>query len=265
MDGGEANQTLSGPFILRPIYSIYMSLRAKEKRNLRRQADRLENQFQANSRGMDIIPFTPKTEKQNELWEKLSRNTVTVVTGPAGVGKTLTILWFALQRLSLGHYEKIYYVRSDVGVEFQRGRGALPGTMEEKMAPLIGPVCDNLPLMTRSPGAADYLLSKKIVHPILLEDVRGRSFNNCFVIFDEAQNATPDQVKTVISRVGEKSKIALTGDTRQIDLRVFDSRNGLVDAYNRLQGIVGVGRLQFSHEDIVRNGILADILLAYES
>jgi phosphate starvation-inducible PhoH-like protein len=264
MAGGDENSQLLSDSFLTPSFVVSMALTAREKRKIRRQAEQLEQNLQLNTRRQDIKPFTPKTEKQDLLWETLNRNTVTIVVGPAGTGKTLTLLWYGMHHLSLGHYEKIYYVRSDVGVEHQRGRGALPGTMDEKMAPLIGPIYDNLPLMTRSQGAAEYLLTKKIIHPILLEDVRGRSFNNCFVIFDESQNATPDQVKTVLSRVGEQSKIALTGDTKQVDLEVFNRRSGLIDAYCRLSGIRGVGRVEFSHDDIVRNGILADILLAYE-
>jgi phosphate starvation-inducible PhoH-like protein len=136
--------------------------------------------------------------------------------------------------------------------------------MEEKMAPLVGPVFDNLSIMTRSQGASEYLVSKKIVDPMMLEDMRGRSFSNCLIVFDEAQNSMPENVKTVISRVGEDSKVVVTGDTRQIDLDVFSRNSGLLDSYHRLSNIRGVGRVQFDREDIVRNGIIADILEAYE-
>lgn len=132
------------------------------------------------------------------------------------------------------------------------------------MAPLVGPVFDNLVVMTKSYGASEYLVSKKIVEPMMLEDLRGRSFSNCLIIFDEAQNSMPENVKTVISRVGEDAKVVITGDTRQIDLDVFSRNSGLLDSYHRLANIRGVGRVQFDREDIVRNGIIADILEAYE-
>jgi hypothetical protein len=109
--------------------------------------------------------------------------------------------------------------------------------------------------MTRSPGAAEYLLAKHTIEPMMLEDVRGRSFNECLIIFDEAQNSLPENVKTVISRVGENSKVVITGDTKQIDLDVFRHDSGLLDSYHRLANIAGVGRVQFSKSDIVRNGI----------
>lgn len=237
-----------------------LMLSSKEKRKVRRQVQERETQ----TRGMDVLPFYPKTDAQEDLWTSLNQNTVTIAVGPAGVGKTLVALWWGLEAIKQGKIDKIFYLRSDVGCSHQRGRGALPGTMEEKMAPLVGPVFDNLAVMTRSSGAADYLLSKKIIEPILLEDVRGRSFNECLIIFDEAQNSLPTNVKTALSRVGDNSKIIVTGDTRQIDLDVFRTDNGLLDCYHRLSNIKGVGRVQFNKGDIVRNGIIADILGAYE-
>jgi phosphate starvation-inducible PhoH-like protein len=238
-------------------------LSSKEKRSKRR-AEATQSLEKSYSRGMDVLPFLPKTDHQEDLWTSLNKNTVTIAIGPSGVGKTLVALWWGLNEIARGNLDKIYYLRSDVGCAHQRGRGALPGTLEEKMAPLVGPVRDNLVVMTRSPGAADYLLTKHIIDPMMLEDVRGRSFNNCLIIFDEAQNSMPENVKTVISRVGEDSKVVVTGDTRQIDLDVFSRNSGLLDSYHRLANIRGVGRVQFNREDIVRNGIIADILEAYE-
>lgn len=215
-------------------------------------------------RNMDLMPFIPRTDRQEELWTCLNKNTVTIAVGPSGVGKTLVALHWGLSSIRVNQIDKIYYLRSDVGVMHQRGRGALPGTMEEKMAPLVGPVFDNLSVIMRSHGAAEYLVNKKIVEPILLEDVRGRSLSNCLIIFDEAQNAMPDQCKTVLSRVGENAKVILTGDTRQIDLDVFQSNSGLIDAYQRLSGLDQVGHVRFTIDDIVRNSVIAHVLRRYE-
>jgi len=241
-----------------------MSVSAREKRKLRRNLEVTEQRMSFEHRGMDVSPFYPKTDAQESLWTSLNKNTVTIAVGPAGVGKTLVALWWGLNAIQRNQLSKIYYLRSDVGCSYQRGRGALPGTLEEKMAPLVGPVYDNLAVMTKSYGASDYLLSKKIIEPVLLEDIRGRSLNECLIIFDEAQNSLPEQIKTVISRVGEGSKIIVTGDTKQIDLDVFKRDNGLLDCYHRLSNIKGVGTIQFEKCDIVRNGIIADILSAYE-
>lgn len=245
--------------------SLNRMLKSKEKRKARRAAQSANLLEKTYSRGMDVLPFYPKTDHQEDLWTSLNKNTVSVAIGPSGVGKTLVALWWGLTEVAKGNLEKIYYVRSDVGCDHQRGRGALPGTNEEKMAPLVGPVYDNLLVMTKSQGASEYLLSKKIIEPMFLEDIRGRSFNECLIIFDEAQNSKPDNVKTVISRVGKDSKVIITGDTRQVDLGVFKSDNGLLDCYHRLANIPSVGRVQFDRSDIVRNGVIANILEAYES
>lgn len=262
-DWHELNLKSNEEYIVSTVVTNLLSLmlKSKERRRLRREIDEMPS----SSRGMDINPFIPKTNKQKYLWSIIEENIATIAIGSSGTGKTLVSLWYGIYHLSLGHFKTIYYIRSDVGVSHQRGRGALPGTIDEKMAPLVAPLHDNLAIIMRSGGAAEYLLSKKIIHPLLLEDVRGRSLNDSFIIFDEAQNSTIDQTKTVLSRIGERSKIVVTGDTKQIDLKVFDTNSGLIDAYHRLSTIPGVGTLQFTTEDIVRNGIISDILNAYES
>ena len=245
-------------------FTINHMLSSKEKRRIRRQTEQTEKRTTFTGRGMDLCPFYPKTDSQEDLWTSLNKHTVTIAVGPAGVGKTLVSLWWGLQAIKQDALQKIIYIRSDVGCAHQRGRGALPGTLSEKMAPLIGPVMDNLAVMCKSQGASEYLTSKGIIESMMLEDVRGRSFNETLIIFDEAQNSTPEQIKTVLSQVGEDSKIIVTGDTRQIDLDAFKTNNGLIDCYNRLANLNTVGRVQFTKSDIVRNGVIADIIAAYE-
>ena len=109
-----------------------LMLSSKEKRRLRRTADKMEKRTTFESRGMDVMPFYAKTDSQTDLWSSLNKNTVTIAVGPAGVGKTLVALWFGLSAIKSRAFNKIIYVRSDVGCAHQRGRGALPGTMEEK-------------------------------------------------------------------------------------------------------------------------------------
>lgn len=238
-------------------------LSSKEKRSKRRAeaTQSLENSY---SRGMDVNPPKFLTWRQEEFWNLLKKNTVTLAAGVAGSGKTLVALHFGLHGIASGEFEKVYYVRSDVGVEYQRGRGALPGEMSDKIAPLVAPVYDNLPCIMRSQGAAEYLLNKKIIEPILLEDLRGRSLNSAFVIVDEAQNFTTSQTKTCLTRVGKDSKICLIGDTKQADLDVFRRDNGLLDAIHRLQNLRDVGTVVFEKEDIVRNSVIAHILDRYD-
>ena len=262
--GGEYNR-LGNDYSFKPVtLTPKLMLSSKEKRRIRRSSEKMEKRTTFESRGMDVCPFYAKTDSQEALWQSLNKNTVTIAVGPAGVGKTLVALWFGLSAIKSRAFNKVVYVRSDVGCAHQRGRGALPGTMEEKMAPLMGPVLDNLSVICRSQGAAEYLLEKKIIDAMLLEDIRGRSLNESLIIFDEAQNTSPDQVKTVLSRVGENSRIIVTGDTKQIDLDVFKTNNGLLDCYHRLSNIDNVGTVRFTKSDIVRNGVIADILAAYD-
>ena len=239
----------------------HMALASKTKRKLRRSTEQTERTVEVKG---SLNPFYPKTDAQEDLWTSLNKNVVSVAIGPAGVGKTLVGLHWGLTALFQRQISKVYYLRSDVGVAHQRGRGALPGDFDQKFAPLMGPVLDNLAVIMKSPGAAEYVISKKLVEPLLLEDVRGRSLNDCFVIADEAQNMTPGQVKTVLSRVGENSRLLLTGDTKQIDLQVFERDNGLLDAYQRLASLNDVGRIAFQTSDIVRNSVIAHILQRYD-
>ena len=241
-----------------------MAVSAREKRKLRRQVEMIETKMGYESRGMDILPVKFQTYRQEEFNHLIRTNTVTIAHGSAGTGKTLLALWTGLSLVAKGDFDKVVYIRSDVGVEFQRGRGALPGDMSEKIAPLLGPILDNIPVCCRSHGAANYLLEKGIVEPLLLEDIRGRSLNKSFVIVDEVQNFLPIHVKTCLTRVGSESKMVLIGDTKQADLDVFRRENGLVDAIYRLRHLQDVGILEFHKEDIVRNSVIAHILDRYD-
>ena len=240
-----------------------MSTKAKESRKLRRQMQLTEDSHRASS-GMDLLQFSAATWRQDEMWKLIDTNTIVIAHGAAGTGKTLTALWKGLTGVKEGRYDKVYYVRSDVGVEFQRGRGALPGDFSEKVRPLLGPVLDNLSVMYRSHGAADYIISKEIIEPVLLEDIRGRSLNNAFVILDEAQNLLPSHCKTVLTRLGAGSKMCMIGDTRQADLDVFRRENGLLDAAYRLRDLKEVAIVQFQKEDVVRNSVIGHILDRYD-
>lgn len=246
------SQPLSSP----PDFMTSAKLARKERRAFAVQEE--------SHRAMDLLSFSAASWRQEEMWRAMDKNTITIAHGCAGTGKTLCALWYGLHGVTKNRFEKVYYVRSDVGVEFQRGRGALPGDFSEKIRPLIGPVLDNLPVMTKSRGAAEYLINKGIVEPVLLEDIRGRSLNDAFVILDEAQNLLPSHVKTVLTRIGSGSKMAMVGDTRQVDLEVFDRSNGLLDATYRLRDLREVEIVKFEKEDVVRNSVIGQILDRYE-
>lgn len=212
---------------------------------------------------MDIKPFTPLNSKQKEFYYLLQNHPVVICNGCAGTGKTLVALWYGLHQISRGNYRQIIYLRSDVGVEYQRGRGALPGDLDEKMAPLLGPLHDSLGTITGNQTFIDYLFRKRVINPVLLEDVRGRSFNDVFILVDETQNFLPNQCKTVLTRMGKGSTICLVGDSHQVDLSVPGHANGLYDAILRLQSLEEVATIEFGIEDIVRHDVVGKILKRY--
>lgn len=194
----------------------------------------------------------------------IRQNIITIAHGSPGTGKTLCALHEGIQMLSRGRVEKIIYLKPDVGMHGQRGRGYLPGSKLEKMRPLIGPILDNLcQFMPRH--QVEYLIEHETIEVLMLEDCRGRSFANCFMIFDESQNCMPGDVKTVLTRVGENSKLVVTGDTAQCDLHPdMREKNGLIDAVYRLQGLEDVGMIEFTPEDVVRHAVIPSILDRYQ-
>ena len=216
------------------------------------------------SNEMDIYDFKTRNQTQDNLIDTLNHKTVTLVTGPAGTGKTLIGLSYGMGLLNGRAVDQFIYVRSDIGMEGQRGRGHLPGEYLEKVMPLLYPVLDNLRYICPNPrNTLEYMLRVGKFEVVLLEDIRGRSFNNSFILCDEAQNMSPDQFKTVISRVGTKSTIMLCGDTSQADSASFRINNGLSDAITRLRGLYNVGVVSFTADDIIRNSALQNILSRY--
>lgn len=211
-----------------------------------------------------ITLLTPRNQAQKEFQQSLHNNIVTIAFGSAGTGKTLIAINYALAGLAAKNYEKIVYIRPDVGTDFQRGRGSLPGEKFDKSLPLLAPLLDNLDVFCQS-GFKKYLLEKELIEYVYLEDIRGRSFNNTFVLGDEFQGSTVSQFKTLITRIGTGSTLAIIGDTTQCDVSALQYNNGLLDAKNRLRGLKNVGMVEFTVDDIVRNPILKHILRRYET
>lgn len=199
-------------------------------------------------------------DRQKELQYSMDENVVTIASGFAGTGKTLLALNFGLTMVSNKSVDKVVYIRPDVSTDFQRGRGSLPGDKHEKSMPLIAPLMDNLSVFCKS-GLSNYLLEKEVIEYVYLEDIRGRSFNDSFIILDEAQNTTPTQIITALTRVGKDSKIVITGDSTQIDVpQLRSSNNGLLIAMNKLSDCKNVGIVEFERHHIVRNSVIRDII-----
>lgn len=214
---------------------------------------------------MDKINLlTPRNERQKDFQHSLHNNIVTIASGPAGTGKTLLALNYAMYGLSKGIYDKIIYTRPDIAVDNQRDRGALPGEIKDKALPLLAPLLDNIGVFCHE-GLKKYLLEKELVEYVFMSDLRGRSLNNVFVIMDEGQGTSVQQFKTVLTRIGVGSTLAVLGDPSQCDIEKLKYTNGLQDAIKRLNGLKNLGIIEFKNEDIVRSPILKHILRRYET
>jgi phosphate starvation-inducible PhoH-like protein len=209
---------------------------------------------------MDKISLLkPMNERQKDMQQSMAYNTVTLASGFAGTGKSLMALNFGLTMVSQGDIKKIVYTRPDVSTDFQRGRGSLPGDQREKSLPLLWPLLDNIGVFCK-PGLANYLIEKEVVEYVFLEDIRGRSFNDCFIILDEAQNTTATQLITVLTRIGKNSKMTVIGDTTQVDVSPLRVKNGLTIACDKLNDCPNVGIVEFEKHHIVRNSIVREII-----
>jgi phosphate starvation-inducible PhoH-like protein len=211
----------------------------------------------------DIQPtVTPKNENQktyNRALYSLSKPMVFAV-GPAGTGKTMLACYAAISGYNDKTYKKIVLTRPVVSVE--EDIGYLPGTLEEKMDPWTRPIMDVFGEFY-SQSDIHYMIKEKIIEICPLAYMRGRTFKNAFVIADEMQNSTPNQMKMLLTRIGEGCKMIITGDPKQHDRKYED--NGLKDIYTRLHGKnhKRIEYITFEFNDIERSPIVRDILEIY--
>jgi len=209
------------------------------------------------------IQLKPKTRNQEQLILNLldPSQHIVMASGPAGTGKTYLAMLAAIKALKTGSCERIVLTRPAVGVEDEQ-HGFLPGTLEEKMAPWTRPLFD---VLREYYSSRDVLamLEEGTIEISPLAYMRGRTFKNAWIIADEMQNATPGQMKMLLSRIGENSKIVVTGDIEQADRRASD--NGLLDIVNRLQdrGGEGIAVCKLGQRDIQRHPIIDTILELY--
>jgi len=208
----------------------------------------------------------PKSENQAKYFKSLHHNTITIASGPSGCAKTLFALYYGFLLIEARQIEKIIYIKPNVGMNFERDIGALPGTALEKMTPLIRPVFDNLQVFMDT-GQAKYHIEKGAVEAMMLSDCRGVTFNNCLAILDESQNTSPAGVKVFLTRCGQDrfgndSKMVVIGDPRQCDTNI--PINGLSDCIKKLTDMESVGIVNFNRSDVFRSKILNQILDRYE-
>jgi phosphate starvation-inducible PhoH-like protein len=204
----------------------------------------------------EIEPLRALTEAQGQYIASIIANTITFSVGPQGTGKSYVAGAFAAEQLKLGLVEKIIITRP--GVESGRNWGALPGTLEEKYAPFMEPFND---VLEERLGKTFFEYLKKTGRIIAspLEFMRGKTFKDSIVILDEAQNVDTNQMLMFLTRIGENSKMIIDGSITQCDIR----NSGLAEAVRRLQQVPSIGFIEFTTDDIVRHGIIKDILMAY--
>ena len=209
------------------------------------------------------VMLVPRTRNQESLVLALNnqRQHIVVTVGPAGTGKTYLAMLAAVRALRNGDCERIVLTRPAVGVEDEK-HGFLPGNLVAKMEPWTRPLLDVLRQYYR-PQDIIGMIDDQIVEIAPLAFMRGRTFVNSWVIADEMQNATPSQVKMLMTRIGEDSRIVITGDIEQADRRVGD--NGLMDLCNRLEStpVSGIAVCKLSGSDIQRHPIIGSVLNLY--
>ncbi|MFO7481859.1 PhoH family protein [Oceanibaculum nanhaiense] len=204
--------------------------------------------------------IAPRSPTQAEYLEALQRNEMVFGLGPAGTGKTYLAVAMGVWMLKQRRVDRI--ILSRPAVEAGERLGFLPGDMKEKVDPYLRPLYDALYDMMPGDQVERRVGSGEIeVAPLAF--MRGRTLSNSFVILDEAQNTTPTQMKMFLTRLGENSRMAVTGDLTQTDLPM-GAKSGLRDALETLQGVPGIGFVQFTHKDVVRHPLVTRIVQAYD-
>jgi len=201
----------------------------------------------------------PKTSGQKRYVDAIASNVITFGIGPAGTGKSWLAVAMAVQALQAKEVSRIILTRP--AVEAGERLGFLPGDLMAKVDPYLRPLWDALFDMVEPEGAAK-LLERGTVEVAPLAFMRGRTLNGAFIILDEAQNTTPEQMKMFLTRIGFGSKAVITGDVTQVD--VADGRSGLIDLEPVLAGIEGLDFVRLTNRDVVRHKIVQDIVDAYD-
>lgn len=204
--------------------------------------------------------IVPKTETQREYIEAIKNYDIVIGIGPAGTGKTYLAVAMAVNALIKKQVARIVLARP--AVEAGEKLGFLPGDIEEKVSPYLRPLYDALFDMMEPEKVAKYL-ERGIIEIAPLAFMRGRTLNDSFIILDEAQNTTSEQMKMYLTRLGFNSKTVITGDITQIDLPA-GKLSGLVEAERILKGIEGIKFIYFTEKDVVRHRLVQEIIRAYE-
>ncbi|GMQ79948.1 MAG: PhoH family protein [Thermodesulfobacteriota bacterium] len=205
-------------------------------------------------------PVIPKSQAQKEYIDAIRSSDMVFGIGPAGTGKTYLAMAMAVAAFSKGKVNRIILTRP--AVEAGEALGFLPGDLAQKIDPYLRPLYDALHDMMQFEKVSN-LIEQGVIEVAPLAFMRGRTLNDSFVILDEAQNTTSEQMKMFLTRIGFSSKAVITGDITQIDLPI-GKPSGLIEVKDILQGIEGIKFIFFSKKDVVRHGLVQKIIKAYE-
>lgn len=206
-------------------------------------------------------PIRPRSPGQAEYVETIRRHDMTFAIGPAGSGKTYLAVAIAVEAIRNREVKKLVLVRP--AVEAGESLGYLPGDLLQKIHPYLRPLLDAIHEMMGF-ETAQRMMQSEVIEVLPLAYMRGRTLNDSFIILDEAQNATVNQMKMFLTRMGNHSKIVVAGDTTQVDLP-RGTNSGLFDAIHRLKNVKGIGFAKLGDGDIVRHPLVQKIVLAYEN
>ncbi|MBD1850017.1 PhoH family protein [Cyanobacteria bacterium FACHB-502] len=202
-----------------------------------------------------------KTFRQRQYIESIRKHDLTFCIGPAGTGKTYLAAMVAVQALLANQYERLILTRP--AVEAGEKLGFLPGDLQQKVNPYLRPLYDALYEMI-DPEKIANLMERGVIEVAPIAYMRGRTLNNAFVILDEAQNTTPAQMKMVLTRIGFRSRMVVTGDITQTDLPSYQE-SGLAVAQRILKNVEGIAFCELSKADVVRHALVQRIVAAYEA
>jgi phosphate starvation-inducible PhoH-like protein len=206
-------------------------------------------------------PIYPRSENQCRLVQEFTKNDMIFAVGPAGSGKTYTAIALAVRALKNREVRKI--ILSRPAVEAGEKLGFLPGDMRDKIDPYLQPLYDALEDMIPMAKLKEYM-DNNVIQIAPLAFMRGRTLNDAIVILDEAQNTTPQQIKMFLTRMGNNTKMIITGDLTQIDLPA-KQQSGLIHALNVLKDVQGIGFITLNKKDIVRHKLVTRIVEAYDT
>jgi len=210
--------------------------------------------------GNSGTPIKVRSATQMEMVKKIAENDLMFVTGPAGTGKTYVAVALAVRALKNRQVKRI--ILSRPAVEAEEKLGFLPGDMKDKLDPYMQPLYDALNDMIPAKKLEE-MMRDKIVQIAPLAFMRGRTLGNAFVILDEAQNATTNQMKMFLTRMGENSKFIITGDVTQIDLPP-KQKSGLIQSLQILKNVQGIAKIEFNKNEIIRHRLVRQIVDAFE-